>query len=202
MNRAADGPGLNGVCLAVAAGTGLGVAARLPGGRIVSTEAGHCSWAPENQAQVELWQRLRSFIDRPCYEDLLSGRGLVNILRAVYPASARRMLQPAEVTACALGQSDASPELVAACRQTFQIFSELAGTIFSNLALCYLSSGGVYIGGGVIAKLARCLTRIFFDKPLPNPVRSRLSCDSCRFTLFGRRTRHPWGPPAMLKNSC
>ncbi len=153
VNRAADGPGLNGVCLAVAAGTGLGVAARLPGGRIVSTEAGHCSWAPENQAQVELWQRLRSFIDRPCYEDLLSGRGLVNILRAVYPASARRMLQPAEVTACALGQSDASPELVAACRQTFQIFSELAGTIFSNLALCYLSSGGVYIGGGVIAKI-------------------------------------------------
>lgn len=158
---AAEGPGLAGVCLAAAAGTGLGVAARLPGGQILSTEAGHCSWAPENQAQVEIWRRLREFIARPCYEDLLSGRGLVNILRAVYPASARRMLQPAEVTACALGQQEAAPELAAACRQAFQVFSEAAGAIFSNLALCYLSSGGVYIGGGVIAKIGG-----LFDKEL------------------------------------
>lgn len=161
---AADGPGLNGMCLAAAAGTGLGVAARLPGGRIVSTEAGHCSWAPEGPAQTELWQRLRSFIERPCYEDLLSGRGLVNILRAVYPASARRMMQPAEVTACALGRQEAPEELAAACRQTFQIFSEAAGGIFSNLALCYLSSGGVYIGGGVIAKIGALFDHTAFRR--------------------------------------
>lgn len=150
---AAEGPGLQGVCLAAAAGTGLGVAARLPGGRIVSTEAGHCSYAPETEAQMELWQGLRRFIARPCYEDLLSGRGLVNIVRAVCPAEAYRPLQPAEVTALAQSSQGDEAELAAACRRSFQLFSEAAGAALSNLALCYLSSGGVYIGGGVIAKI-------------------------------------------------
>lgn len=154
---ASDNPGLREVCMAAAVGTGLGVAARLGSGRVLSSEAGHCSLAPEGEAQIELWQKMRSFIARPCYEDLLSGRGLLNILHACAigtpAAEAWRDLQPADVSAIALGARPASPELSAACRQTFQLFSEAAGQAFSNLALCYFSRGGVYIGGGVIAKI-------------------------------------------------
>ena len=165
---AADGPRLSGVCLAAAAGTGLGVAARLPGGRIVNTEAGHCSFVPESPAQLELWQNLRAFIDRPCNEDLLSGRGLVNILHAYalgqpnLSADLCRNLQPAEVSAIAKGEKAATPELTAACGQTFRLFSEAAGQILSNLALCFLSSGGIYIGGGVIAKIGDLFDREIF----------------------------------------
>lgn len=165
---APDHPGLSGTCLAAAAGTGLGVAVRLPGGRVINTEAGHCSFAPETPAQIELWQKMRTFIDRPCNEDLLSGRGLVNILRACaleQPALSAvdcRNLQPAEVTAIARGEQPAAPELAAACRQTFRLFSEAAGQAFSNLALGYLSGGGIYLGGGVIVKIGELFDRDIF----------------------------------------
>ncbi len=160
--------GLQGVCMAAAVGTGLGVAVRMGSGRVLSTEAGHCSFAPESPAQVKLWQNMRRFIERPCNEDLLSGRGLVNILRACFIdgqaelANITAELSPADVSAIARGEKSAAPELTAACRQTFQLFSEAAGQALSNLALCYFSSGGIYIGGGVIAKIGELFDRAVF----------------------------------------
>ncbi len=161
---AADEPGLQDVCMAAAVGTGLGVAARLGSGRVLSSEAGHCSFAPESPALLELWQNMRRFIPRPCNEDLLSGRGLVNILRAANPESPQlwQNKQPADITAIAQGKKAASAEEAAACRQVFRLFSEAAGQALSNLALCYFSSGGVYIGGGVIAKIGELFDREIF----------------------------------------
>lgn len=172
-------PGLQGVCMAAAIGTGLGVAARMASGRVLSSEAGHCSIAPESEAQIELWQNMRRFIKRPSHEDLLSGRGLLNILRACLPAEAAditRELQPADVTTIARGEKQAAPELAAACRRTFQLFSEAAGQVLSNLALCYFSSGGIYIGGGVIAKIGELFNRqIFYQAFLKDcPFRRQL----------------------------
>lgn len=154
----------SGVCMAAAIGTGLGVAARLGSGRVLSTEAGHCSFAPETPSQMELWQNMRRFISRPCNEDLLSGRGLLNILGAQLEEQAEdwQNMQPADVTAIAKGDKPAAPELAAACRKTFQLFSEAAGQSLSNLALCYFSSGGVYIGGGVIAKIGELFDQEIF----------------------------------------
>lgn len=162
---ASDEPGLQGVCMAAAIGTGLGVAARLGSGSVLSSESGHCSFAPESPALLELWQNMRRFIARPCNEDLLSGRGLVNILRACLPAERSDLalkLQPADITAVAKGEKPAEQALADACRQTFQLFSEAAGQALSNLALCYFSSGGVYIGGGVIAKIGELFDREVF----------------------------------------
>jgi glucokinase len=39
--------------------------------------------------------------------------------------------------------------------QTLSVFSKLLGSIAGNVALTFGSTGGLYIGGGVVAKLGR-----------------------------------------------
>lgn len=115
-------PLLSAPAIAAAVGTGLGVAARLPGGRVVPTEAGHCAFAPENPDQLRLWQALQEQqpslpsntlnqpepasgpAPYPFNEQILSGIGLCNILYTIFPSAPKPLLQnPALISLCANG---------------------------------------------------------------------------------------------------
>lgn len=184
-------PGFAAPALAAAVGTGLGVAARLPGGRVVPTEAGHCAFAPQTQPQLALWQGMRQNwaalpanqnpdqghlsqnFPVPYNEQILSGAGLCNILYVLQPTAPTAMLQnPALITDCALAahsrhaQATGSPTnsakgpdkepdetLQAAAQEVFRLFSSCLGSALRDLALVFLCSGGVYLGGGVLDKI-------------------------------------------------
>lgn len=140
-------------------GTGLGVSyrVRIDGKlREVSGEAGHANFAPASIKQVGLWHEIYTTHGRVSNEDVLSGAGLQHVyaytsgLGAHIPG-AREMPAPDEITAGAIERSDArftlALDLFAAC---------LAG-VAGDHALAVLARGGVYLTGGIVAKITSWL---------------------------------------------
>ena len=88
-------------------GTGLGQALIVPtdaGAKIVATEGGHVSYAPRTDEEFEVKKFIAREHPRVSVERLLSGRGLVNIHRALcaIEGAQRVSLQANEITAAAV----------------------------------------------------------------------------------------------------
>jgi glucokinase len=146
----------------IAAGTGLGEAALIatPGGyHAVATEGGHCGFAPGNDDEH---RGLLAFLAREfghvSFERVLSGPGLHNIYRYFLTSIAdqepewlRKMIRegdpPAVISEIALAGRDRR------CVRALELFVTIYGIEASNLALKYLSLGGVYICGGIAPKI-------------------------------------------------
>lgn len=128
------------------AGTGLGVAGltwHAGHYRIVPGEGGHMGFAPQTVQQADLWRRLFDLHGRVTVEDIVSGPGLARVHRFLGGTDRT----PAEIGAAALGGADP----VAAA--TLELWLSMYGAFAGDLALQWLARGGVYIAGGVAAKL-------------------------------------------------
>ena len=173
-------PDSEGSAALIAAGTGLGVAL-LPraGGRFVPTpsEGGHVDFAARNEREEALRAALTREFGRADLEQVLSGPGLVNIYRLLYPhecAATREDLGqhlPAQISRSALeGQC---PE----CRRTLELFVSVYGAAAGNLALTALATGGIFVGGGIAPRILDALhwpifLESFWSKtPLDNLMR-------------------------------
>ena len=157
----------------IAAGTGLGVAL-LPNidGRLVplASEGGHADFAPRNDVEQALATALAREYGRAEIEAVISGPGLVNIHRLLSPhtcadvagaASADDL--PAAISRAAL---ESGCEL---CTRTLERFVSAYGAAAGNLAVTVLSTGGMYLGGGIAPRILPALRwpvflRSFFDK--------------------------------------
>jgi glucokinase len=144
--RAAPG----GAIALVGAGTGLGVAFLTwdgKGYRTHPSEAGHMSFAPHGAEELELLGYLTARHGRVSAERVVSGHGIAAIhdfLRASGAAS-----DPAAISRRAL----ADPASVDA--RVLDLFIRCYGGFAGDIALAFLSRGGVYLGGGIAAKLAQ-----------------------------------------------
>jgi glucokinase len=117
---------------------------------VLPSEGGHADLAPGTPLEAELLQLLQFEHGHVCWETVLCGPGLVNLYRAV----------------CRLWGTqpdDATPEWITAqgvdaaepvCHQTLEIFCGLLGAAAGNLAVTVCARGGVYIGGGIMPRLA------------------------------------------------
>jgi len=132
----------------VGAGTGLGVAFVVWDGqryRAFPSEAGHMSFAPHGDAELELLAYLTARHGRVSAERVVSGGGLVAIdefLRGSPPED------PATISERAL-KDPTSPE-----GQALALFIHCYGGFAGDIALTFLARGGLYICGGIAAKLA------------------------------------------------
>jgi glucokinase len=139
------------VRLVIGPGTGLGVAGLVPGraGWIpLATEGGHVDFAPTNDIELAVFQKLRRRFGRVSAERVLSGQGLVNLYQSLATLEdvEVRWDQPREVTTAALsGQDDTAQRALA-------LFCELFGRVAGNAALTLGALGGVYVGGGMIPR--------------------------------------------------
>jgi glucokinase len=130
-------------------GTGLGVGHLVKsesGWQTLDGEGGHVDFAPADDNDFIIWQYLRSEGIHPSAEEVLSGRGLVNIYRAfAKDADVDAIEQEASgITANALnGSCDICVSAVAQ-------FCRVLGSFAGNLALNLGTFGGVYIAGGVV----------------------------------------------------
>lgn len=141
----------------IGVGTGLGVAYLLPNGArsmVVPGESGHAGFAPETPEQAELWRSLFHALGRVEVEDVVSGRGLAN----VYEFIARRHVgadhkgaDPAWISENALAGRNAH------CTMALELFAECLGSVAGNHALGVMARGGVFLAGGVVAKIAGAL---------------------------------------------
>jgi glucokinase len=166
----------------IAAGTGLGQALlHNMDGRFVpsASEAGHADFAARTEREIALTRALTARYGRADVEHVVSGRGLINIHRVVHqqPCAAGVDLDspdaPAVMSAAALDRR------CAGCVETLDLFVEAYGAEAGNLALRSVSTGGLYIGGGIAPKILPALTagafmHAFRAKPPLDPMLSAM----------------------------
>lgn len=146
-----DAP-LQGPVSVLGPGTGLGVALLVGsdalGWRVVETEGGHVSFAPQGDEEREIERWLAAHFGRASNERLLCGAGLSHIeavLRGDGSASPGRMpalRDPAEIVAAALEGNDLP------ARRTLARFCAVLGSVAGDAALIH-GARTVMIAGGI-----------------------------------------------------
>lgn len=138
-------------------GTGFGAAALIPYGdhcAIVSTEAGHTDLGPVGRDEERIWRVLERSEGRITVETMLSGPGLARLhaaLRHLRTGEEAERIDPAAVTDAGLNASDPH------AAEALALFGRLLGRVCGNLALTFLATGGVYIGGGIAPRILKVL---------------------------------------------
>ena len=155
----------------IGAGTGLGEAFLVPQGKkyaIFASEGGHTDFAPRNELEMELLKYLRHKfgIEHVSVERVVSGMGIASIYQflrdsgfapespeiseriKIWEQEQKKTIDPAAIISqAAFKQSDRL------CEKTMDVFIEAYGAETGNLALKLLSYGGIYIAGGIAAKI-------------------------------------------------
>src|SRR4051812_17895932 len=169
-----DGEALRGGNIAlIAAGTGLGQALlHNASGRFLpsASEAGHADFAARTEREIALTRDLTRRYGRADVEHVVSGRGLVNIHRVAHEQPCAAAVDLESHDAPAAISSAALEHRCAGCVETLDMFVEAYGAESGNLALRAVSTGGLYIGGGIAPKILPLMTtgvfmRAFLAKP-------------------------------------
>jgi glucokinase len=159
-----------GTRLVVGAGTGLGVAyLTWHNGEyaVHPSEGGHMDFAPVNAVQEDLLHHLQAQHGHVSYERIISGPGLVALL-GFLRASGRAELSPQLSAAMQTGDAAAAITRLAqqsdepAAAMALDLFVEIYGAFVGNFALATLPRGGVFVAGGIAAKIASYMTRGLF----------------------------------------
>jgi len=151
----------------IAAGTGLGEAGiywdgarRWP----FPCEGGHCDFAPRNNTEIALLEYLLRKFGRVSYERVISGQGLQNIYdflrdsgKEREPPWLKQELQSAPDSVALISQYGLQ-ENASICRTALEIFVSVYGAEAGNLALKMMATGGLFVSGGIAAKIVPVLT--------------------------------------------
>ena len=147
----------------IGAGTGLGEAFAVLGasGRreVLSTEGGHSSFAPRDELEIAILRFLLRRYEHVSWERVLSGDGLVNLAEAIADSIGAPLPRHlAEVVLHRRGDAPATITEAAragdpVCQRALETFCTLYGAEAGNLALKALSTGGVYVAGGIAPKV-------------------------------------------------
>lgn len=149
-----------GVISIVGAGTGLGVAQLLrEGGRyhVLPTEGGHFSFAPQDEFEDALLQRLRHRYPRVSIERVVSGPGLLAIYECVAARAGRdpRFTDDKALWQAAMAGSDTLAV------EALQRFCRCFGTAAGDYALAH-GAAAIVIAGGLGARLKHHLPQSDF----------------------------------------
>jgi len=154
----------------IAPGTGLGKALIIfQNGNYVplSSEGGHADFAPNSDIEIDLWKHLHKRFGHVSVERVLSGPGLFNIYswlkdsgryrEASWIAQKIKEDDPARViTEAGLDGKDSL------CVEALKMFVSILGAVSGNLALTGMTTGGVYLGGGIPPKILPILKKGLF----------------------------------------
>jgi len=157
-------------------GTGLGVASLIFDHSskryvIASGEGGHVTMPMLSQREFDLKEWLLEHkYTHISAERVCSGKGLVNIYDAIRGVDKRDLpdLSPEDITARA--KTDECP----ACKEALTLMLGFLGRVAGNLALTNMTTGGVYLVGGILPRIG-----------MPHLMESRLRGE---FTTKGRHT--------------
>jgi glucokinase len=165
----------------VAPGTGLGEALLVfQNGQYIpmSSEGGHADFSPNSEAEITLWRDLHKKFGHVSIERVLSGPGLLNIYswlkdsgqykEPVWLARKIKEMDPARVIAEA-AMNKKSP----LCIKSLNMLVCILGAVAGNLALTGMTTGGVYLGGGIPPKVLPVLKKGVFMKAFTDKGRFR-----------------------------
>lgn len=148
----------------IGAGTGLGesILLRLHGRPVaIATEGGHCDFAPRNEREIALLRYAAARVGHVSYERIISGPGLALIYEFVRDSAsgsaseskaARDAIARAEDPSPAISRAalDGSDALAA---EALRLFVSIYGAEAGNLSLRAVAHGGVFVTGGIAAKI-------------------------------------------------
>jgi len=132
-------------------GTGLGIAYLIED-QPLAGEGGHATFAPVTPIQFELVQAIRGQRGRVSNEDILSGAGLSRIYefmmaRGDCAIPSPDSLRPDRISKEGLEGSDAM------CSSALDLFVECMGGVAGDHAVNLMATGGVFLTGGIVAKI-------------------------------------------------
>ena len=149
----------------VAPGTGLGEGLLIrdenhffPRG----SEGGHANFAPVDALQVELLEWMLGKEEQVSYESLIAGPGVPNLYD--FFVEAKGMSPTDKVRQEMADAKDRTPVIFAngvgadacpLCNRVVETFLSILGSEAGNVALKLLAGGGIYIGGGIVPRIAR-----------------------------------------------
>ena len=146
----------------ISARTGLGMAGLYWDGfrhHPFACEGGHADFAPRNDLEMELLEYLQKKYGRISCERILSGPGIRNIYdflrdthKADEPEWLRQQMEAAPDRPALISQL-ALEGKAAICDQCLSIFVSVFGAETGNSALKFMSTGGIFIGGSIAAKI-------------------------------------------------
>ncbi|UTF60110.1 glucokinase [Gilvimarinus sp. DA14] len=144
-------------------GTGFGAALLAPistGWKIIPTEGGHCSFAPTTDTEIGILQQMRKHHPHVSIEHMLSGQGLVSIYKSLAALKGvdAEDLSPADVSERGIKHKEAL------CEEAVQTFCAILGSVAGDKALSWGAMGGIYLGGGIVPKIAHYLPQTDFIK--------------------------------------
>ena len=160
-----------GNCAVVAAGTGLGEAIIAWDGtnhHVIATEGGHTDFAPNNEQEIALLKfMMKKHPEHVSFERLISGEGLINIYQflkthqyaQVLPETEQKMTE--RDAAAVIGEAGIEGNDVL-CVEALTLFCRLYGAESGNLALKCLPYAGIYLAGGIGAKILPFLKKGYF----------------------------------------
>jgi glucokinase len=177
----------------LAAGTGLGeaiIAWDGSGHHVIASEGGHVGFAPTNDLEIALLKHLmEKYSGHVSCERLISGEGLVNIYgylkqigyAPVNPETEQQLTErdPAAV----IGEQGVAGRDKLSF-EALKLFCRLYGAESGNLALKCVPYGGVYIAGGIGAKILSALQQGdfmdgFLAKGRCRPILQKISVKVC-----------------------
>ena len=116
-------------------------------------EGGHVDIGPRTPRDYELFPLYEPIEGRISAEQLLCGRGLMNIYQAVSRARGIKpgATNPSEVTSAWENGSD--PAAV----EAIELFVTYLGRVAGDLAMIFMARGGVFLAGGIVQKIIPAL---------------------------------------------
>lgn len=149
-------------------GTGLGVAGLVHARDMwfpVPGEGGHVDMGPRTVRDHAIWPHLTPVRDKDATvgrisaEELLSGRGLMNIYQALCRAEGNRTPRYGEPAGISIAGLDGSDPLA---EEALCLFATYLGRLAGDLALSFMAKGGVFLAGGIAPKILPALQKPAF----------------------------------------
>lgn len=139
-------------------GTGLGVAGLIHAEHTwipVPGEGGHVDVGPRSPRDHAIFPHLDPIEGRISAEQLLCGRGMVNIYQAICKADGltQAFTDPAAISTAGLAGKDK------AAVETLSLFATYLGRVAGDMALVFMARGGVFLAGGISQKILPALRR-------------------------------------------
>ena len=166
----------------IAPGTGLGEVIFIWDGSrylAVPSEGGHTDFGPSSETENQLLDYLKTRYGHVSYDRICSGRGLPAIYD--YYISLHQFDEPDWLSKQLAASEDAAPVIVNAaldetrpcdiCRNTLELFVSILGAEAGNLALKGLTTGGIFLGGGIPPKIRPFLEAETFMRSFVNKGR-------------------------------
>jgi glucokinase len=154
----------------VSPGTGLGEGGLFWDGkkhRVWACEGGHTDFAPRNELEIALLEYLIKQYGHVSCERVVSGMGIENIYKFLRDTGRGKEV-PEVVAEMKAGDAGAVISRHAAigdctiCVQTVEIFVSCLGAEAGNMALKSMATGGVFLGGGIPAKMISQIRSVAF----------------------------------------